>query len=334
MKIFAIFARFKPVVLKISNELKVGALTAVSIALLIIGFNLLKGRNFFSRNMDLYAVYANVDGLAPANPVKVNGLTVGTVSSLGVLSGQQGKILVQLSIRPGIQVPSNSVATIVSVDLLGSKAVELDFGSASTYLHDDDTIRSAIGSSLSTQVLNQVRPLSAKLLVSLESLDSVLRDLHTAFNPATRESLQKSMASLQVMLDHAAKASGGLQVTMDNLKEVTETLRKNTDKITAILANTDTITASLASSDLKGTIVQLDQSMRKLNSILQKVDQGQGSLGLLVNDKHLYEHLNAVSRNLDLLMEDLRLNPQRYVHFSVFGKKSKTVPLPADTLNP
>lgn len=320
--------------MKISNELKVGALTAVSIALLIIGFNLLKGRNFLSRNTDLYAVYDNVDGLAPANPVKVNGLTVGTVSSLGILSGQQGKILVQLSVQPGIKIPSNSIATIVSADLLGSKAIELNFGSAHTYLQDDDTIRSAVGSSLSTEVLDQVRPLTAKLVVSLESLDSVLSDLHSAFNPATRENLQKSIASLQVTLDHAAKASGGLQVTMDNLKEVTETLRKNTDKITAILTNTDTITSSLASSDLKGTVEQLGQSMHKLNSILQKVNQGQGSMGLLINDKQLYEHLNAVSRNLNLLMEDVRVNPQRYVHFSVFGKKSKTLPLPADTLNP
>lgn len=304
----------------------------IAVALLIIGFNVLKGNNLFSRTKTLYAIYDNVSGLAPANPVEVNGLKIGTVTALGVENQNVGKISVKMSIQPGINIPQNSVARIVSADLLGSKAVVLDFGNASEYLQNYDTIQSAAGSSITSNLMSDLKPLSGKIQNTLVSLDTVLNDFHSSLNDETRNNLQSSISELNTTMKNFSKVSEELDLLVKNLNTISVNLKNNNDTINQILDNTQKVTSAIAASDLKGTINDLHQTVQELNEVMKKINSDQGSMGLLLNDKHLYQNLQSSTANLNLLMEDLRLNPNRYVHFSLFGRKNKVQPLPADTL--
>lgn len=320
---------FKFRILKISNEAKIGALTIIAVVLLVIGFNLLKGKNLLSRKKTLYAFYDNVNGLMPANPVRVNGLQIGSVSALSVTSANANRIRVTLSIQPGINVPQNSVASIVSSDVLGTKSVVISFGNAAVYLQNDDTIQTAPGTSLTSDLMNNLKPLSGKIQDALTALDTVLTDIHTSLDNQTRDNLKSSIAELNTTMKNFSQVSDSLKVLVGNVNAVTVNLKNNNDTINNILSNTRQITSSVANADLTGTIEELHKAISQLDIMATKVNTGQGSLGMLVNNKKLYENLQAVSYNLNLLMEDLRLNPQRYVHFSLFGKKNKVQPLPA-----
>lgn len=318
-------------VLKISNETKIGALTVIAVALLLIGFNLLKGNNLFSRSKTVYALYSNVSGLAPADPVQVNGLKIGTVTSLQVTSKGVDQILVKLSIQPGINIPQNSVARIVSADLLGTKAIVIDFGNATEYLQNNDTIQSAPGSSLTSNLMSDLKPLAGKIKNTLTSLDTVLNDLHSSLDNQTRNNLKSSIAELNTTMKNFSGVSAKLNEVMENLNSITVNLKDHNDTINQILGNTEKVTSAIASADLQGTITSLHHSVDEMGDVMAKINAGQGSLGMLLNDKKLYRNMQSVSYNLNLLMEDLRINPQRYVHFSLFGRKNKAQALPGDT---
>lgn len=318
--------------MKIANETKIGVLTVIAVALLIMGFNLLKGNALFSRSTTLYAVYDNVSGLAPANPVEVNGLKIGSVNSLTVVNGNVDQIRVKLTIQPGVDIPQNSVARIVSADLLGSKAIVIDFGNATEYLQDDDTIQSAPGTSLTSNLMSDLKPLSGKIQNTLVSLDTVLNDFHSSLNNQTRNNLQSSIAELNMTMKNLSGVSAQLDHLVKNLNKFTTNLTASNDTITQILGNTRKITGDIAASDLKGTIEQMRHTVGALGEVISKIDSSRGSLGMLLNDQQLYDNLAASTKDLDLLMKDLRANPHRYVHFSVFGRKNKTEPIGADTL--
>lgn len=317
--------------MKVSNETKIGALAVVAIALLILGFNFLKGNNLFSRTKTLYALYDDVGGLTPASPVRVNGLKIGTVSDLQVTSSRADKIMATLSIQPGIDIPQNSVASIVSSDLLGTKAVLIEFGNASVYLQNNDTIQSAPGSSLTSNLMSDLKPLSGKIQNTLVSLDTVLNDLHTSLDNETRNNLKASIAQLSVAMKNFSQASAKLDHIAQNVNTFSENLVANNDTISRILSNVKGVSGQLAEADIRGILSRADTAVGQIGYLMEKLNDHDGSLGKLLNDDHLYNNLQSVSYNLNLLTEDLRLNPQRYVHFSIFGKKNKNQPLPADT---
>jgi phospholipid/cholesterol/gamma-HCH transport system substrate-binding protein len=327
--------------LKVSNETKVGILTAVSIALLFLGFNLLKGKSLFSTSKTIYAVYTQVNGLQPSNGVQVNGLVVGNVANLDVMNKNAGKILVTLRITKKIDIPRNSVARITS-DLLGSKTVQIDFGNANDYLKDGDTVYAAVDGSITDALKEQLSPLVNKLEVTLGSVDSVLLTVNSIFDPNTKGNLREAIANLNTTMGNFSKTSaslnrmldpktGSVSATMGNLESFSGNLKNNNEKITGILTNAEKTTSALANGQLDKTLLELQQMATRLNETLGKLNSTDGSLGLLMNDKKVYNNLQNSTGNLNKLLEDLRVNPKRYVHFSLFGKKSKAQPLPSDT---
>lgn len=324
--------------LKVSNETKVGILAAVAIAMLILGFNLLKGKSLFSSSKTIYAVYSQVNGLQPSSNVQVNGLNVGNVAALDVMDKQAGQILVTLRITRKIDIPRNSVARISS-DLLGTKTVQISFGNADEYLKTGDTIHAAIEGSITDALKEQLDPLAKKLEVTLGSVDSLLLTVNSIFDTTTKGNLRQAIyhlnatmgnftrtsASLNAMLD---PNKGNVAATMNNLESLTSNLKANNDKITAILANAEKTTGALANGQLDKSLQELQQLITRLNTTLNSTD---GTVGLLLNDKKVYNNLQASLSNLNKLLEDLRVNPKRYVHFSLFGKKSAPLPIPSDT---
>lgn len=327
--------------LKLSNETKVGVLTVLGITLLVLGFNLLKGKSLFSHNKTIYAVYQQVNGLQPANAVQVNGLVVGNVANLEVMDKDASRILVAITITKKIEIPRNSVARISS-DLLGTKTVQLDLGNASEYLKSGDTIYAAVDGSMTDALKEQLNPLVKKLEGTLSNIDSVLMSVNAILDTTAKGNLQDAIRNLNTTMRNFTHTSaslngmldpntGNIQKTFNNLAAVTGNLKDNNAKITGILDNAQKATDALAKGNIDSTLFLLKQTASNLNATISKLNTTDGTAGMLLNDKKVYNNLQYSLGNLNKLLEDLRVNPKRYVHFSLFGKKDKTKPLPSDT---
>ncbi|MEC5146173.1 MlaD family protein [Chitinophaga sp. 212800010-3] len=327
--------------LKLSNETKVGILTVLGITLLVLGFNLLKGKSLFSHNRTIYAVYKQVNGLQPANAVQVNGLGVGNVANLEVMENDPSRILVTLTLTKKIEIPRNSVAHISS-DLLGTRTVQIDLGNATEYLKSGDTVYAAVDGSMTDAIKEQVSPLIKKLQGTLSNVDSVLLAVNAILDTNAKGNLQEAIRNLNVTMRNFTHTSaslnsmldpdkGNIQKTFNNLAAVTGNLKDNNAKITGILDNAQKATGALANGQIDKTLLELQQTVNNLNHTMAKLNSTDGTAGLMLNDKKVYNNLQYSLGNLNKLLEDLRVNPKRYVHFSLFGKKDKTKPLPSDS---
>ncbi len=323
--------------MKIRNETKVGALTAICITLLILGFNFLKGKNLFKTGSFLYAKYADTKGLMISNPVLINGLQVGSVYELDTREKNIDTIIVSIKLNRDINIPSNSVATITT-NPLATSSVFIELGDSKSYLAHNDTIKTADEPGLFGGLSKQINPLVQKVTYSIETLDSVMRNINTIFDPYTKNNMReivananKTMAylvtsanSLNALLDNQ---TGVLTKSLNNVNSFTKTLANNNDKVDHMMANIETATTNFSKADIDGTIKQLRTTVERLNAAVEKIDSKDGSLGLLLNDKQLYNNLENTTRSLNILMDDIRINPKRYVSISIFGGKSKGQPL-------
>ncbi len=319
--------------MKISKEVKIGLIVTVGIALLLWGVNYLKGKDFFSSDKVVYAVYNQVEGLAASNPVMVNGLRVGLIRSLQLLEDNSGRIIVSMHITNKVHLPKNSTAQIFSTDILGSKGIKIIIGDQQKELQDGDTLMSDIQKSLPEEVSSQVAPLKAKAENILSSMDSVLIIIRQVFNERTKNNLRKSIESISNSLasiesitgnmDSALTSDGKLKKIFENLESISENLKKNNEKITTVIDNFAAISDTIARSNISKTLEHTKQTLEETAGIMKKVNSGEGTLGQLANNDSLYVNLNATARDLDKLLNDFRDHPGRYVKFSVvsFGSK-------------
>ncbi len=331
--------------MKISNETKIGALTAIAITLLVLGFNFLKGKSFFGKSHNLYAKYTNVQGLANSNPVMINGLQVGTVYSITTDKNMK-EILVNMNLTKDVNIPENSIAYIRS-NPLGTTSIDIKLGDANVYLPVNDTINTGTSAGILDAAVQEIRPVLGNVNKAISSIDSVLMNFNRILDPsaknnigATLDNLNKTTAnligasaSLQVLLN---TQTGALAGTLNNLNSFTSNLDKNKGKINNMVDNLDKTSTNLSKLDLEKTLATLNATIIELKSTIAKLNSNTGTAGLLLNDTKLYNNLNATANKVNLLIDDLKTNPKRYLSFSVFGKKNKstglTQPLP-DTLN-
>ncbi len=321
--------------MKLSRETKIGIIVVAGVTLLFWGLNFLKGRDFFSSDKSLFAVYDQVEGLAASNPVQVNGLKVGLIRKLRMQNDGRGKIVVTMTINNNIHLPKNSKAQIFSTDILGSKGIRILLGDSQEELQDGDTLLSGLQQSLPEEFQAQVAPIKAKTENLLASMDSVLRVIHEVFNERTKnnlkrsfESISNSLASIEHVsnnLDSMMDKDGKLKMIFENIESITNNLKNNNEKITTMINNFSAISDTLAKSNISQTMENMKKSLEQTAGVLQKVNKGEGSLGQLATNDSLYDNLNASARSLDLLLSDFRVNPGRYVKFSLisFGKKDK-----------
>jgi len=325
--------------MKISNETKVGALTAIAITLLILGFNFLKGKTLFKTGNIVYAPYVNSKGLMVSNPVFVNGFQVGSVFDIENKDKGLSEIVVAIKLKDDYNIPRNSIASIKD-NPLGTPSITITLGDAKEFIKPGDTLITASSAGLMGDVMNKLGPVSDQITNTLHSLDSVLKNINTIFDPSTKGNLQQvianinrttaslvvSSASLQGMLN---EQTGAIAQSMGNLSSFTKNLSDNNQKITNSLASLEKATNNFASADVPGTVDRLKASINSLNNILEKVNSQDGSLGKLMNDKTLYNNLINTVRSANILLDDLRVHPKRYVNISVFGRKDKSGPLMA-----
>lgn len=332
-------------IMKISNETKIGSLTAIAIVLLILGFNFLKGKTFFGKSHNLFAKYTNVQGLQPSNPVVINGLQVGTVYSITTDKNMK-EILVNMNLTKDVNIPVNSVA-IIKPSLLGTTSVEITLGDASTYIPMNDTISTKPSSGVFTDVLSKVDPVLYQVTKAVTSIDSILGKVNQVLDPNAKNNISAMLANLNTTTANLTTASaslttllntqtGALAGTLNNLNSFTSNLDKNNGKITSLVDNLDKTATNLSQLDLQKTLDVLNTTIGDLKATIGKLNTTGGTAGLLLNDTKLYNNLTATANKLNLLIDDLKTNPKRYINISVFGKKNTapglTVPLP-DTVN-
>ena len=320
--------------MKISREVKIGLIFLLALALFIWGFNYLKGKDIFKHERKFYAVYDRIDGLVPANAVYINGKQIGFVDDVYFLPDWSGKIVVSFIVTEKFPIPSNSVARIYSADLMGSKSIEIKLGSSNIMAENGDTLAPDIETGLIQEVNKQILPLKMKAENLMLSIDSVLAVIQAIFNESTRENLGKSFESIKITIDNLKNTTFNIDTLLEsqknrlsriigNFESITANIANNSDFITNIIRNLSNLSDTVVRANVGSTLKNLKSAIYEFDDVIGKINRGEGSLGLLLNNDSLYNKLESSSKNLDLLLEDVRLNPHRYLHFSIFGRNPK-----------
>ncbi len=307
--------------MRVSKEFKIGLLAVVSITILYLGFNFLKGIDFFSATNQYYAVYEEIDGLNVSNDVILNGLSVGRVASVKILPRSGNKILVELDINSDIELYPNTVALLTDQGLLGGKIVELILNdkNPTTLLDDGDTLKSQFDQGLIASVSETASPLVNDLGVTIKQINQLLQKNNESITSTMQNLEQSSLLLKQTMQQNQAEINS----LITNYTEVAKQLAFLLQDLPPVVKKMNQFADSLNDMQLAQTAKKLDATMVSLNQSMKKINQGQGTLGKLVNDDSLYLNLNQAAENLDKLMIDFKERPGRYIHFSVFGKKEE-----------
>jgi len=308
----------KPAVnkLKVSNETLVGAFAAVTIAILLLGYNFLKGEEIFTTTTNYYVSYPDAMGLQSSAAVMHKGIKVGSVRKIAFREDLKG-ILVQFYVNDKVKLPMGSEVRLVSTDLFNTRALEIVLPTTpnNSFYAKNDTITGSIAPGLLDKFGEEFSPL-------VSSLNLLIDSLRLAIEPqkikGTVNNLEQTTQNLNALL---ADKNSQLNKILRDIASISSNLRSNNETLTAAMANVHAITDSLAKANLTQTLTQAHATLEQTSEIMRKINTGQGSLGLLLNDKQLYNNLNKSAADLDSLVIDLKANPKRYVHFSVFGKK-------------
>ena len=312
--------------MKVSREIKTAVLVIISIILFIWGYSFLKGKNLFDNSNKLFVVYENVAGLATSAPVTLNGLTIGKVNSITI--NPDGKLLVELHITTDFPISKSSIAEIYDSGLVGGRQIAIKPNLLDkNYTVSGDYLQASSKLGLTDALAQQLEPLQAKIQELLVNADAMFTNVNDILDTQTRQNLKNSIASLNITLSEFSVASKNInELLVENKSKFNNTL-KNVDKVTGNFA---TISDSLAKANLGQTVRNLEKTLAKVDKIMAELEQGNGTMGKLIKDETMYTNFAKTSKELELLLQDLRLNPTRYVNVSLFGKKNKPYVAPVN----
>jgi len=312
--------------MKLSKEVKTGILVVVTIAIFVYGFNFLKGKDIFSSREIYYAVYPQISGIVESNPVQVNGFKVGRIKKIELLD-TTGRLLVTMAISDQkLRVTKGTVARIVSSDLLGAKAIELVMGKGSEFAQDGDTLVSEIDPSLQQSVEGAIKPLKDKAEKLIASIDSIMIVVQAVFDKNTRDNLSKSFDNIKHALETfdrtamrldtmIASEKYKLSVIFSKVESIATNLANNNEQISSAIRNFSAISDTLAKANLAKTIESANSALSSVSLVMDKINRGEGTAGMLVNDDKLYKNLNAASASMDSLLKDINDHPKKYIPF-------------------
>jgi phospholipid/cholesterol/gamma-HCH transport system substrate-binding protein len=311
---------------KISNEVKVGGVALLTIIVFIWLFNFLKGKDFLKSTAIYYTVYDKVGGLAESSPVEVNGFKVGVVQSINFLDATSGKLLAVFSVNKNFRLPKNTVAEIVPVSLLGGMKVQFIYGNGPGTYVPGDTIPGRLAESLMDKIDNELLPIKEKITNLISEIDTVMNSVNDIMNADFKKDLGGTLSNLNGTTKSLNNILGSreqeLKTTLDNVNRFSKMLSDNSDKMNKTFTNLETISDTLAAADIYNSVSNLKASLEKASKMMDNMNTGKGTAGQFLTNDTLYTNLTNSLESLNLLLQDLKANPKRYVHFSIFGKKN------------
>jgi len=301
----------------------------IATAILIWGLMYLKGLELLKTSRTFYAVYDQVNGLVAANPISIKGMKVGQVKNLYFDPTNPKNIIVELYVLGDYPIPKNSYARIFSSSLLGAPEVEIIPGDSTVMAENGDTLKSLIEATLGQEVNRQLLPLKTKAENLISSIDSIAVIVQQVLNKNTRENLVEAIENVKQTLQNIAHTTQNLDTLMgtqrnnlsriiSNVESISSNLKQNNDEISNILTNFSNISDSLAKARIPYTIAQVNKAVEDLDLVLQKINRGEGTVGQLLSNEQLYKEVEKAARDLNLLLEDIKKNPSKYVKVSVF----------------
>ncbi|RYJ51171.1 MCE family protein [Flavobacterium petrolei] len=306
--------------MKISREIKTAILVIASILLFIWGYSFLKGRDLFTNYKTFFVEYKSVEGLATSAPVTLNGLVVGKVSSI-TINENTGVLLVELQLKTDFPISSSSVASIYEPGFIGGKQIAIipNFNDK-TLAVDGQKLQGGVKMGLTDKVGDQLAPLQEKLEKLLGSTEKLMTGLNNVLDQKGQQDLKLTLAELGKTVEQFHKVSLSVNDLLSTNKTQINGVVTNFNKISG---NFSKISDSLNKADLAKTARNLNATLARLDGIMSGLESGKGSMGKLLNDEAFYQNIKSSTKELELLLQDIRLYPTRYVNISVFGKKNK-----------
>jgi phospholipid/cholesterol/gamma-HCH transport system substrate-binding protein len=306
--------------LKIAKEIKIAVLAITSLVIFYIGFNYLKGVEFFDPTNEYYAIYDELNGLTTSNPVLLSGLSVGRVSEIEILQEQNNKVKVYFEVREDITLGTETVA-LLSTDLLGSQKIVIQRNKVSEVLKEGSQVKGNVEQSLTAQIQAQAYPV-------LKTLDSVGHHLNGILENIDQN--EQRINAILADVQEATHAIAGIsqreaqiKSMLDDFKKISSALANEKEGLKATLAKTNGILDSVNNIEMSKLVNNLDSTIQNMNKVLASMNDGEGTVDKLLSSDSLYNNLNKTMEDLDKLLIDFREQPKRYVHFSLFGRKDK-----------
>mgnify|MGYP003629917814 FL=1 len=292
-----------------------------------MGFSYLKSTPIFDNSKTFYAVYPNVGGLQSGTTVSINGFSVGKVNDIKFLD-EKGNLLVTFTVGNDFKFSKNSLVELYDTGIIGGKGLQIKpVFDATGVAQSGDTLKTETRLGITDLAQQKLTPLVRKFESAISGADSVLVNVNSILDPKTKMELKEVIGGLNILITNLNRSATSLNSVLEGNREKLDNSFKNFELLTL---NFSKLSDSLNSAGLGRTLASLESTMASLDQVTQRIENGDGTLGLLMNDKELYSNLNTTTRELELLLQDFRLNPKRYVNVSVFGKKQKDYTVPEE----
>lgn len=316
--------------MKLTREIKTAILVIASILLFIWGYSFLKGKDLFSNYRTFYVEYDSVEGLSKSAPVTLNGLVIGKIEDI-TINENTGKLLVELQINSDFPISKSSVASIYEPGFIAGKQIAIlpDF-SDKTPAVNGQMLKSGVKMGLTESLGNKLVPLQEKIEKVMGNADTLISGINNVLDKKAQEDLKKTLAELSKTMEQFHKASSSMNLLLEDNKSKISGTVSNFNKISGDFSK---ISDSLNKADLGKTVKNLNETLAKVHTLMKGLESGNGSMGKLLKDDALYTNMAKTSKELELLLQDVRLYPTRYVNVSLFGKKNKPYKSPTDTIS-
>ncbi|MBN4071229.1 MCE family protein [Crocinitomix catalasitica] len=329
--------------MRVSKEFKVGLLVVLGLLLLFVFINVLKGESIFGGDREFYAEVENSSGLMSSNAVQINGVKIGQVISVDLHPTKDNMVLIHFSVQQDeLQIPHGSVAWLISSDILGTKALELRLNSEPqeelAYYVDGDTIPADTELDIAGQISKEILPLKEKTEKLIETVEAIIISVNSFWDTSAVYQFDDALYEVRDAIGTFGELANSLAILvsketemvdkiLNDVHAITDNLASKSEQVSNTLDNIQAITDTIANADIKGVFDEAKNTLAEFSDVMKKVNNGEGTLGMLLHSDSLYNELVHTNRSVQSLLEDLEANPNKYVHFSLFGRKVKGIQL-------